>query len=121
MAQDFFSTGFGPVQPTATGARGSAGGRDLQFGNILAPDEAGNLSTGAPGSTDHGTVVDAGATASATDPFGYLNGSTAPQVHGSTATSEPTGAEAVGSGTDNPLATGAGSGHVTNGSERIRS
>lgn len=117
--QNFFSTGFTPATPDTTGARGSDSGRHLQFGNVLAGDASANLSTGAPGSHDSGTVIDAGTTVSATDPFGYLNGSDAPQVHGSSGTSEPTGSAAIVSGTANPMSTGTGRGTVTNGSQRI--
>ena len=118
MAQDFFSTGFTPASPNTTGARGSDSGRQLQFDNVLIPEGA--LSTGAPGSDGAGSPVDAGlGTVAATDVFGHLNGTSAPPVHGSTATSQPTGSAAVVSGTPNPTSTGMGEGHVTNGSERI--
>ena len=114
MAQDFFSSGFfGIVQPDSTGARGSDSGKSLQFNNPLTPG-ADVLDTGAPGSAPRATPVDGGATASATDPFGHLNGTDAPPVHGSTGTSQSTGLGALLADEPNPTSTGAGEGHVVN-------
>lgn len=119
MAQNFFDTGFGPASASTTGAPGSTGGRDLQFGNLLVPDETFNTSTGAPGSTPGGSLLDPGhGDVTATDPFGHLNGSNAPGLTGTTATSWQTGTAALG-GEVNWTATGAGEGSATNGSQRI--
>lgn len=119
MAQNYFDTGFGVTQPDTTGARGSDSGTQIRFDNLLTPPASFTLSTGAPGTAPRATVVDAGTTASATDVFGHLNGTDAPRVTGSTGTSQPTGLGALGTGVPNPTSTGAGEGHVTNGSERL--
>ena len=120
MAQNFFDTGFGPAPSAMTGARGTEGGtrpnQQYQDAPFSVSGDVGT--TGAPGSTPGGTLLDPGhGDVTVTDFYGNLNGSDAPGVTGTTATSWETGTAALG-GEHNPVTTGT-DGRVTNGSERI--